>query len=1145
MSFDMVHLLKSRRFLPLFITQFLGAMNDNLFKSALVMLVTYELADAAGVDGPLMVTAAAGVFILPFFLFSATAGQLADRFDKAQLSRFVKAAEVVIMTGAAAAFFSQNVWALMAVLFLMGAQSSLFGPVKYAILPQHLHADELISGNAMVEAGTFLAILLGTIAGGLLILTGGGVLVVSSLIIAVALFGYGASLFIPTAPALNKDLKVDLNVIGATVRMVRHAASRRDVFLSILGISWFWLVGATFLSQFPTFAKVSLNGDEGVVTLFLSIFSIGIAIGSMLCSRLLKGEVTAKYVPFAAILMTVFMADLYFASTHVSALIGINGELAGVQAFLSLPIGMRITADLLMVAICGGLYIVPLYAILQSRGDETHRSRDIASNNIINALFMVVSALAVTALLSGGMTVPGVFMTVAIANAGVALYICRLLPDELIKASLVWLFKLAFRVEVKGLENWKAVGDKAVIVVNHVSFLDGALLAAFLPEKPMFAINTHMADRWWVKPFLSLIEAFPMDPNKPLSTKALIKEVAKGKKCVIFPEGRITVTGGLMKVYEGPALIADKADADVLPVRIDGAEFSMFSRLKGTVRRRWFPKITLTVLPPRRLTVNEELKGSRRRTQAGLELYDVMSDLMFESRRTRQTLFDALLDARTIYGSDSVVLEDINRAPLSYAKLVSGSIALGRKLAKMTGKGANVGVLLPNSVGAAVTFFALQAVGRVPAMLNFSAGVGNMTSALKTAEADVLLTSKAFVEAGDLHDTIEALSQHTKVVWLEDVKASIGLFDYLGAVLFSTFAPRAWHRGFVKDPERPAAVLFTSGSEGTPKGVVLSHDNLLANRYQLAARIEFNPTDTVFNALPVFHSFGLTSGLLLPVLAGVRTFLYPSPLHYRVVPELVYDTNATIMFGTDTFLAGYARAANPYDFFKVRYVCAGAEKVKDETRQAFVEKFGLRILEGYGATETAPVLSFNTPMHFKLGTVGRILPGIEHKLEAVPGIESGGKLVVRGPNVMMGYLLADNPGVLVPPKDGWYDTGDIVSIDEHGFVSIQGRAKRFAKIAGEMVSLGAVEDLALSTWPNMRHAAIFLPDPRKGEQVVLVSEFDQASRDALLKSAKGAGIAEIMVPKLVISVDALPLLGSGKTDYPGVEALVQLQLGEA
>ena len=1142
MSFDMTHLLTSRRFLPLFVTQFLGAMNDNLFKSALVMLVTYELADKAGVDGPLMVTAAAGVFILPFFLFSATAGQLADRFDKARLSRFVKAAEVVIMTGAAAAFFSQNVWALMAVLFFMGAQSSLFGPVKYAILPQHLHEDELIAGNAMVEAGTFLAILIGTIAGGLLILTGGGVLLVSTLIIGVALLGYGASLMIPTAPAPDANLQLNANVFSATKNMVAHAASRRDVFLSILGISWFWLVGATFLSQFPTFAKETLGGDESVVTWFLSIFSIGIAIGSVLCNKLLKGEITAKYVPFGAILMTLFMADLYFASTQVTVLV--SGEFAGVQAFLNQPIGLRITADLLLIAISSGLYIVPLYAILQSRGDEAHRSRDIAANNIMNALFMVISALAVTGMLAGGMTVPGVFMTVAIANAGVALYICKLLPDELIKAFLVWLFKLAFRVEVKGLDNWKAVGDKAVIVVNHVSFLDGALLAAFLPEKPLFAINTHIAKRWWVKPFLSLVDAFPMDPTKPLSTKSLIKEVEKGKKCVIFPEGRITVTGGLMKVYEGPALIADKADTDILPVRIEGAEFSMFSRLKGTVRRRWFPKITLTVLPPRRLTVNEELKGSARRAQAGLELYDIMSDLMFESRRTRQTLFDALLDARIIHGSRTPVLEDINREPISYSRLITGSIALGRKITKVTGKGANVGVLLPNSVGAAVTFFALQAVGRVPAMLNFSAGAGNMASALKTSDARVVLTSRRFVEAAELQDTVEVLAQHARVIYLEDVKAEIGLFAKISAAFFATFAPRAWHRGYVKDTDRSAAVLFTSGSEGAPKGVVLSHDNLLANRYQLSARIEFNPTDTVFNALPVFHSFGLTSGLLLPVLAGVRTFLYPSPLHYRVVPELVYDTNATIMFGTDTFLAGYARAANPYDFFKVRYVCAGAEKVKDETRQAFVDKFGLRILEGYGATETAPVLSFNTPMHFKLGTVGRLLPGIEHRLEPVPGIETGGKLVVRGPNVMKGYLLADQPGVLVPPQDGWYDTGDIVSVDDHGFVSIQGRAKRFAKIAGEMVSLGAVEELALNAWPGERHAAITLPDPKKGEQVVLVSEFGQASRDDLLKAAKASGIAEIMVPKSVMAVDELPLLGSGKTDYPGVMALVQTRMGD-
>jgi len=630
MNADMLHLLKSRRFLPLFLTQLLGAANDNLFKSALIMLITFKLADQAGLDGPIMVTLAAGIFIAPFFLFSATAGQLADRFDKANLARVTKVAEVMIMGAAAFAFLSADPYMLMVVLFLMGLQSALFGPVKYSILPQHLAQEDLISANAMVGAGTFLAILVGTISGGLLILRDGGVVLVSTLVISIAVMGLLTSLFIPPAPAMGERVQVNPNIAAETLNMLRHAASRRDVFLAILGISWFWLVGATFLSQFPAFAKGVLGGDENIVTLFLTVFSIGIGFGSMLCSKLLKGEITAKYVPFGALAMTAFMVDLYFSSTQF-------GFVANLQigTFLTNLMGLRMLFDLMMVAVSGGLFIVPLYAILQSRGDAAHRARDIAANNIFNALFMVVSALAITVMLGSGMTIPGVFLTVAVANAFVAVYICKLLPDELIKAVLRWIFKVVFRVEIMGLEHWKNVGNKAVIVVNHVSFLDAALLAAFLPEKLLFAINTQIVAKWWIKPFLNLVDAFPMDPAKPLATKALIKAVSSGCKCVISLESRITVTGKLMKVYEGPAMIADQADADILPIRIDGAEFTCFSRLKGTVRQRWFPKITLTILEPRRLTVNEDFKGKKRRAQAGMELYDIMGDLIFESRRQR------------------------------------------------------------------------------------------------------------------------------------------------------------------------------------------------------------------------------------------------------------------------------------------------------------------------------------------------------------------------------------------------------------------------------------------------------------------------------------------------------------------------------
>jgi len=326
-------------------------------------------------------------------------------------------------------------------------------------------------------------------------------------------------------------------------------------------------------------------------------------------------------------------------------------------------------------------------------------------------------------------------------------------------------------------------------------------------------------------------------------------------------------------------------------------------------------------------------------------------------------------------------------------------------------------------------------------------------------------------------------------------------------------------------------VLFTSGSEGAPKGVVLSHANLLANRRQIAARVDFSPADLALNALPMFHSFGLTGGFLLPLLSGVRAYLYPSPLHYRIVPEIAYATGATILFGTDTFLAGYARRANPYDFYALRYVFAGAEVVRGETREIWSERFGKRILEGYGVTECSPVIAVNTPMHYRAGTVGRFLPLVEHRLEAVPGIAEGGRLIVRGPNVMVGYLRG---GDIEEPTEGSYDTGDIVTVDPEGFVTIVGRAKRFAKLGGEMISLAAAERIAETAVPDTGHAVVALPDPRRGEKLVLVTEAHGFDRNRLLDAARRLGLPEIAVPREVLEVERLPLLGTGKTDYAAV-----------
>lgn len=1106
-------ILKSRNFLPLFVTQFLGAFNDNLFKNAMVMLVTFRLADMAHLEPQILVTLAAGVFILPFFLFSATAGQLADKYDRGYMARLVKIAEICIMTVAVAGFLLPSVSVLLLVLFLMGTHSAFFGPIKYAILPQLLKPEELLAGNAYVEAGTFLAILLGTISGGLLVMHDSGPAVISVAVLAVAVAGYFASRHIPAAPAPSPDIVINKNIWQETVKIL--ASTQEDVksYRAMLAISWFWFAGATYLSQFPVFGKDYLHGDEKTVTLLLTVFSVGIGLGSVLCSRLLKGRVDTTYVPLASIGMALFGADLYFASMASS-------------------LSFRVVFDLFMVAVSGGLFVVPLYTFVQKRADPARMARMIAALNIMNAMFMVASSALTALLLKMSFTIPEIFLGMALLNILVAAYIVTLLPDDLFRSIAKTVFGWLYRVEVKGMENIDAAGVRVLIIANHTSFLDAALIAAYLPVRVTFAINTYIAKAWWIQPFLKIIDAFPVDPTNPMAIKSLVDVVKGGKTAMIFPEGRITVTGSLMKVYEGPGLIADKASAKILPIRIDGAQYTPFSRLRGKVTIRRFPKITITILPPRDFDLPKEIMGRKRRQMAAAKLYDTMSGMMFDASDTDKTLIQSLLEASKVHGGAHIIVEDPLRQPVSYRALLGRVFALSRLLEKhvKTDEGADVaavGVMLPNMVGTAAVFFALHAIGKTPAMLNFSSGSAQVASACKTALLKTVITSRRFIEMGKLSATVTALeAEGVSFVYLEDVTKEIGIADKL----YGLIAPYFYNEK--SKPDSAAVILFTSGSEGNPKGVALSHRNIQANRYQVGSRVDFGPSDIVFNCLPMFHSFGLTGGTLLPILSGIRAFYYPSPLHYRIVPELIYDTNATILFGTDTFLSGYARFAHAYDFHALRYIFAGAEKLRDETRKTYAEKYGVRIFEGYGATETAPVISINTPMHNRAGTVGRLMPGMTHKLERVEGIaENSGKLLIKGPNIMIGYLKSDAPGKLQPPEEGWYDTGDIVAMDEEGYVSIQGRLKRFAKIAGEMVSLTAVEGAMQKLYPEKLHAVVSIKDEKKGERLILFTTESTAKAEDILAHFRKLGLSELSVPKQINTVADIPLLGTGKTDY--------------
>ena len=714
----------------------------------------------------------------------------------------------------------------------------------------------------------------------------------------------------------------------------------------------------------------------------------------------------------------------------------------------------------------------------------------------------------------------------------------------MLKKTLRSILKLLYRVEVIGLENYYLAGKRVLIVANHCSFLDPPLLSVFLPDDINFAINTHISQKWWIKPFLGLSKVFPIDPTHPMSLKNLIHHLQQDSKTVIFPEGRITLTGSLMKIYDGTGMVAEKSGAMILPIHISGTQYTPLSKLQGLMRLRWFPKITLHILPPTHIEARKELSGKNRRKYSGHVLADLMVDMQFMASKTQQTLFASLLDARDIHGGNHEVAEDLERIPLSYNALITRSLIIGNALKNMTETNENIGLLLPNSSKTLCVLLGLSIHQRVPAMLNYSTGSAGMIAACQIANVKTVLSSRRFIDLAHLENEADLLKEHVNIIYLEELAQQITTSDKLRGAWQNKTA-RSWYKNKA-DANAPAVILFTSGSEGTPKGVVLSHANILSNHQQVAARINFNPKDVVLNFLPMFHSFGFTIGTLLPVLNGMKTFFYPTPLHFSIIPEIAYETSATIMFGTNTFLSAYGKKAHPYDFYNLRYVVAGAEKLQENTRELWQDKFGIRILEGYGATETSPVVSVNTPMDYKAGTVGRILPHINYRLEPVDGIEEAGRLHVQGPSIMLGYLLSTSAGVLQPTESiygkGWYDTGDIVHVDDDGFLSIRGRSKRFAKVGGEMVSLTVVEQLAMKAWENATHAAISLPDIKKGEQIILITTQKQATISELSKSSPG--VTAINLPKKILFIDAIPVMTTGKTDYVALTNWAHAQLAQ-
>ncbi len=1115
-----------RRFVPLLITQFFGAFNDNLFKNTLMTFVAYKMViDSQTVS--IYSNIIAGIFILPYFLFSALAGSIADKYDRSKIARILKITELLLMISAGVVFVIKSPILLIVILFLMGMQSTFFGPVKYALLPQHLRTDELIAGNAYIEASTYISIILGSILGTML-----PVNISIGLLLLCALIGIVASFKIPSMSGAQPRLKISFNIGRQIKENICIIKQHTIVFRAIIGATWFWILGTFFLTQlFPLCSKV-FNTDKSVVTLFLILFSVGVGAGSIFCNRLLKGAVSVIYVPLSAIGLSVCAIMIYFLSAGFVT----PQTVLSLAKFIMLPRGFCISVCLFLFAFMGGMYVVPLNALMQKKAPKGYVATVIAGNNIINSLGMVGISIFAAIIMAFGFKITDLFLFIAILSAGVAFYICKLLPDALVRSIFCSILNLFFRVRVDGIDNLRKAGSKALIIANHVSLLDGVLIAAYLPRKITFAIDQDWANKWYVKIFNGLVDFYPLNPSSPMAIRSLIDEVNKGKTIMIFPEGRISVTGSLMKVYEGAGVIAEKSGAKIIPLRIDGAQYSKFSYIGDLIKTQIFPKIQLFILPPCEISIANNLSSREKRRQTSLKLHDIMADMIYATTNKDKPLFNLLLEAERTYGKKHKVVMDIQKKSFSYKDIILKSYVLGAAY-KEKFRGENrIGVMLPNSAAGVVNFFALHYAAKTPVMLNFSLGDMQFASCINTVGLKKIITSRTFVERGKLEHFIQLMHEaDAEVVYLEDFATQISLLTKLKGVKKYLLREKVKTTG-----NKTAAILFTSGSEGLPKAVLLSHRNLQANVLQVHLAVPFNSRDVLINALPMFHSFGLTIGTVLPLLNGVKTFFYPSPLHYRIIPEISYGIQATAILGTDTFLYGYGRMANPYDFFPIRFAVVGGEKLKQRTADLWMKKFGVRIFEGYGTTEMSPVIAVNTPMFYRENTVGRILSGINYRLQLIDGISNGGELLLQSDSMMQGYIKADKPNVFVP-VDTWYNTGDIVQIDEDKFVSIEGRAKRFAKIGGEMISLVAVEDILNELYSNVLQCVIAIEDEIKGEKIVFLTSDDSANMQEIKNYFKHKGVSELWLPKEIFYMPKIPLLGSGKIDYQMAVKLYQEQ----
>jgi len=1116
--------LRQPGFFAFFWTQFLGAFNDNFLK----IVVSFVALDVAVRGGSGYVEMIAFLFILPAALFSGYAGHFADVYSKRAILVTVKMFEIAIMVLATAVFFTGNLESMLAVVFLMGLHATFFSPAKYGILPEMLPDKDLSRGNGLLEMSTFMAIILGTSVGSAIFAIWKHSLpLIGLLMLALAVLGALASLGIARVPPSGAAKLFRLNPFGEIASGLQRLRADRPLWLTVIGISYFWFLGALVQINMLFFGKELLGLDEFHIGLLGTFLAIGIGAGSLAAGWLSGDHIELGLVPLGSVAMGIFLG--YVA--------------------LSAPSYEHAAAALVGLGFSAGLFAVPLNAYLQQNAGREEKGQLIATNNFMNTIGILLAATIHWVLKTALQLTPEIiiWLTALVTLTG-TLTILYFLPDYFVRFILWLLTHTVYRIKIVGAENMPLKGP-ALLVSNHVSFVDAFMVGGALPRLVRFMLHREYYDLKGLSWFFRLMHAIPVSASNRReivqSLKHARNELDKGHVVCIFAEGSITRVGHLLPLKRGFEKIVEGTRVPIIPVHLDQLWGSIFSFKDG----RFFWKRPQNIFRPVTVSFGPPLPSGA--TVA--EVRSAIAELESNAFEHRPSAAD-LLHTRFVQAAKrhwfSFCMADTTGAELNCGKTLVGSLVLARWIKRHCPAQSRIGVLLPASVGGSLANIAILLAGKVPVNLNFTAGREAMASAVEQCGIKTILTSRIFLSKANL-------AKAGGMLFLEDIRKDFTSWQKIATVLKAFLLPASWltRRYFASQkPNDLATVIFSSGSTGMPKGVMLSHRNIVSNVEGIRQVIQFSPDDRIMGVLPLFHSFGFTGTLWLPLLADFGVVYHPNPTDAKTIGETVQKHKATLLISTSTFFAGYLRRCTKEEFASLRYVIAGAEKLREPVVSGYQEKYGITILEGYGCTELSPVVSVNTndvsdasekQIGHKPGSVGHPLPGVLVKVierdterPLPPGEE--GLLLVKGPNLMLGYL---GPPQLTEEalRHGWYITGDIAALDEDGFIRIVDRISRFSKIGGEMVPHMKVEETINEVLGSHAAAVTALPDERRGEKLIAFYAQNGFDREELWEKLNQSGLPKLWIPKRedLHPVESLPLLGSGKVDLKQIKAMAQ------